>query len=96
MAVLVVKDGAGLPPTERVGPNAVFSRVRGVMRMSPSSVTRTVACRVIPTGVSWSVVAALSSATGAWLVCLTVIETVAVFESALPSFALKVKLSGPE
>jgi hypothetical protein len=32
---------------------------------------------------------------GASLTALTVIETAAVFESMLPSFALKVKLSGP-
>ena len=60
--------------------------------MSPSA---SVACSVIATGVSWSVVALPSSATGAWLTCLTVIETVAVLESGVPSLALKVKESGP-
>jgi len=34
-------------------------------------------------------------ATGASFTALTVIDTVAMLESRLPSFALKVKLSGP-
>ena len=62
------------------------------MSASPSA---SVACSVIPTAVSSSVVALPSSATGASFTGVTVIVTVAVFESAVPSFALKVKLSGP-
>ncbi len=45
--------------------------------------------------VSSGVVAVSSAGTGLSLTAFTVMETVAVFESRLPSFALKVKLSGP-
>ena len=51
------------------------------------------ACHV--TGVSSSVVSAPFTATGASLTAVTVIDTVATFESSAPSFALNVKLSGP-
>ena len=47
------------------------------------------------TEVSSGVVTLWSSATGASLTALTVIETVAVLLSIVPSFALKVKLSAP-
>ena len=50
---------------------------------------------VIATGVSSGVVTAWSLATGASFTGVTVIDTVAAFESAVPSFTLKVKVSGP-
>ena len=50
---------------------------------------------VIATAVSSGVVTAWSVAVGASFTGVTVIDTVATFESAVPSFALKVKLSGP-
>src|SRR2546423_14073486 len=61
---------------------------------------------VTPDNVAWSVTAVpdgtdppgvrLVITDGATLVRVTVIETVATFESTLVSFALNVKLSGPE
>ena len=59
---------------------------------SPST---SVAASVIATGVSSGVVTAWPSATGASLTGVTVMETVATFESTVPSLALNVKLSGP-
>src|SRR5438445_3859614 len=47
-------------------------------------------------GVSSTVVTACALVTGAWLTWVTVRLTVATFESTVPSFALNVKLSGPE
>ena len=43
----------------------------------------------------FTVVTDCASAVGASLTAVTVIETVAGFESTVPSFALNVKLSGP-
>ena len=49
----------------------------------------------IATGVSSGVVTAWSFAVGTSFTGVTVIDTVATFESAVPSFARKVKPSGP-
>jgi hypothetical protein len=50
---------------------------------------------VIVAGASSSVVTVWSAATGASFTALTVIETVATFESAVPSRAVNEKLSSP-
>jgi hypothetical protein len=50
---------------------------------------------VMALGASSSVVTAWSAATGASFTFVTVIVTVAMFESAVPSLALNVKLSAP-
>ena len=60
--------------------------------MSPST---SVATSVPLAGVSSGVVSVPFTATGASLTAVTVIDTVATFESSTPSFALNVKLSGP-
>ena len=57
--------------------------------------SRSVAVSVIALAVSSSVVTAWPPATGASLTAVIVIDTVATFESRLPSFALNVKLSAP-
>jgi hypothetical protein len=54
-----------------------------------------VAINPIATSVSYGVVTFRSSATGASFTEFTVIETVAMFESVLPSFALNVNESPP-
>ena len=46
-------------------------------------------------GISWYVVIDFALATGASFAGVTVMVTVAMFESSAPSFALNVKLSGP-
>ena len=51
--------------------------------------------KVMALAVSLSVVTDCGSAIGGSLTGVTVIETVAVLESTVPSFALKVKLSAP-
>src|SRR5437899_10492325 len=60
---------------------------------SPST---SLAVSVIAFVVSWLVVTLCAFATGGSFTAVTVIVTVATFEFSVPSFALKVKLSGPE
>ena len=62
--------------------------VRGLLSMS-------VACNVIVLAVFLDVLTLCEVATGASLTAVTVIVTVATFESTLPSLALKVKLAMP-
>jgi hypothetical protein len=63
-------------------------KVRLVLSMS-------LAVNVIVTETSSSVLAAVSLATGRSFTALIAIETLATFESKLPSLTLKVKLSVP-
>jgi hypothetical protein len=63
-------------------------------RASPS-MSESFASTATETGPSSPTVAASSTATGASFTGKTVRETVAVFESALPSFTLNVNESGP-
>ena len=65
------------------------------MRKASVSPSMSAPVMVIVTGVSSGVVTAWSLAVGASFSGATVIDTVATFESAVPSFALKVKASGP-
>ena len=69
--------------------------VTAVTESESPSISESLRSTSVVTSVSSAVESTSSTATGASLSSLTVIKTVAVLLSTVPSFALKVKISAP-